>query len=182
MKIKAWAAKGPNQKLEPFEYDPGPLNADDVEVTVENSGLCHSDVSVINNEWGFTKYPVVPGHEVIGRVSALGSRPKGWKSAKGLASAGRPARACIASGASAATQTSVRRVCQQSSAITAASPNAWARVGHSDSRGSRCDRRRTAFVRRGHRIHAAQSFRSQVDRQSRCSRHRRPRTPVGEIR
>ena len=77
MKIKAWAAKGPNQKLEPFEYDPGPLDADDVEVTVENSGLCHSDVSVINNEWGFTKYPVVPGHEVIGRVSALGSSAKG---------------------------------------------------------------------------------------------------------
>ena len=72
MKIKAGAAKGPNQKLEPFEYDPGPLSADDVEVTVENSGLCHSDVSVINNEWGFTKYPVVPGHEVIGRVFALG--------------------------------------------------------------------------------------------------------------
>ena len=84
MKIKAWAAKGPNQKLEPFEYDPGPLNADDVEVTVENSGLCHSDVSVINNEWGFTKYPVVPGHEVIGRVSALGSSAKGLEIGQGV--------------------------------------------------------------------------------------------------
>ena len=55
-------------------------------------------------------------------------------------------------------------------------------VGHSDSRGSRCDKRGTAFVRRGDRIHAAQSFRSQVDRQSRCRRHRRPQTPGGEIR
>lgn len=79
MKINAWAVKGPNQKLEPFEYDPGPLSADDVEVTVENSGLCHSDVSVMNNEWGFSSYPVIPGHEVIGRVSALGSAAKGLK-------------------------------------------------------------------------------------------------------
>jgi uncharacterized zinc-type alcohol dehydrogenase-like protein len=68
---------GPGQKLEPYEYDPGPLKADEVEVTVENSGLCHSDVSVINNEWGFSSYPVIPGHEIIGRVSALGQSARG---------------------------------------------------------------------------------------------------------
>jgi uncharacterized zinc-type alcohol dehydrogenase-like protein len=77
--IKAWAAKGPNQKLEPYEYEAGPLGADDVEIAVEHCGICHSDISMVNNEWGFTAYPVIPGHEVIGRVVALGSNAKGLK-------------------------------------------------------------------------------------------------------
>jgi hypothetical protein len=42
MNINAWAAKGPNEQLEPFSYDPGPLSADDVEIGVETCGLCHS--------------------------------------------------------------------------------------------------------------------------------------------
>jgi len=77
--INAWAAMGAKQKLEPFSYDAGPLSADDVEVAVEHCGLCHSDISIINNEWGFSSYPVVPGHEVIGRVVAIGPNAKGVK-------------------------------------------------------------------------------------------------------
>jgi uncharacterized zinc-type alcohol dehydrogenase-like protein len=77
--IKAWATKGAGKQLEPFEYDPGPLGVDDVEVAVETCGICHSDVSMMQNEWGMTTYPLVPGHEVIGRVSALGSNAKGLK-------------------------------------------------------------------------------------------------------
>lgn len=77
--INAWAATAAKQKLEPFSYDPGPLGAEEVEVAVEHCGLCHSDLSVINNEWGFGNYPVVPGHEVIGRVVALGDNAKGLK-------------------------------------------------------------------------------------------------------
>ncbi len=79
MTIKAWATTAPNRPLEPFEYDPGPLAPDDVEIAVETCGICHSDLSVMNNEWGFSTYPVVPGHEVIGRVSALGTGAKGLK-------------------------------------------------------------------------------------------------------
>jgi uncharacterized zinc-type alcohol dehydrogenase-like protein len=70
--IRAWAARGPKKPLEPFEYDPGPLGPEDVEVAVDYCGICHSDLSVTENEWGITKYPVVPGHEVIGRVVAVG--------------------------------------------------------------------------------------------------------------
>jgi len=77
--INAWAAMGAKQKLEPFSYDAGLLGADDVEVAVEHCGLCHSDISIINNEWGFSSYPVVPGHEVIGRVVAVGPNAKGVK-------------------------------------------------------------------------------------------------------
>jgi alcohol/geraniol dehydrogenase (NADP+) len=75
--IRAWAAKGPRQKLEPYEYDPGPLGAEEVEIAVESCGICHSDLSIINNDWGISTYPAIPGHEVIGRVIDLGPQAKG---------------------------------------------------------------------------------------------------------
>lgn len=71
--IKAYAALKPGAPLEPFNYDPGALPADYVEIDVSACGLCHSDVSMIDNEWGASRYPLVPGHEAIGRVSELGS-------------------------------------------------------------------------------------------------------------
>lgn len=73
-RIRAWAARSAGQTLVPFEYDPGPLAADEVEVAVENCGICHSDLSVLNNEWMNSIYPVVPGHEVVGRIVAVGSQ------------------------------------------------------------------------------------------------------------
>ena len=78
-KIQSWAAQGPKQKLTPYEFDPGPIGAEEVEVAVEHCGLCHSDLSVLNNEWGISHYPFVPGHEVIGRVVAIGEHAKGVK-------------------------------------------------------------------------------------------------------
>ena len=75
--INAWAAHSPAEKLVPYKFDAGQLGAEEVEVEVEYCGLCHSDVSVINNEWGLTRYPLVPGHEIIGTVVALGEQAKG---------------------------------------------------------------------------------------------------------
>ena len=75
--INAWAAHSPGEKLVPYKFDAGQLRAEEVEVEVEYCGLCHSDVSVINNEWGLTQYPLVPGHEIIGTVVALGEQAKG---------------------------------------------------------------------------------------------------------
>ena len=77
MTVKAWAAGSADAPLAPFEYEAGPLDPDDVEIDVETCGICHSDVSMMKNEWGMTSYPIVPGHEVIGRVSALGTNAKG---------------------------------------------------------------------------------------------------------
>jgi uncharacterized zinc-type alcohol dehydrogenase-like protein len=57
--------------------DLGPLGSEDVEVAVEHCGLCHSDVSVWNNDWGISQYPAILGHEVIGRVTAIGPNAKG---------------------------------------------------------------------------------------------------------
>ncbi|MGP0630056.1 NADPH-dependent aldehyde reductase Ahr [Nitrospina sp. 32_T5] len=70
--INAYAAKQAGEPLEPFEYDPGVLPSDEVEIDVLHCGLCHSDVSVVNNDWGITQFPVVPGHEVVGRIGKKG--------------------------------------------------------------------------------------------------------------
>jgi uncharacterized zinc-type alcohol dehydrogenase-like protein len=78
-KFHSWAAQGPKQKLTHFEFDPGPIGVEEVEIAVEHSGLCHSDLSVLNNEWGISHYPFIPGHEVIGKVVAVGEQAKGVK-------------------------------------------------------------------------------------------------------
>src|SRR2546430_11842426 len=72
MTTKAWVAKGPKQPMALESVELGPLGAEDVEVVVEHCGLCHSDISVLNNEWGISQYPAVLGHEAVGRVTAVG--------------------------------------------------------------------------------------------------------------
>src|SRR5277367_75306 len=77
MSIKAWVATAAKQKLVLQDIDLGPLGTEDVEVAVEYCGLCHSDVSVLNNEWGISQYPAILGHEVVGRLTAMGPNSKG---------------------------------------------------------------------------------------------------------
>lgn len=74
--IHALAATKVKGKLEPYSYDPGPLKPEQVEVAVEYCGICHSDLSMLNNEWGMSNYPFVPGHEAIGKVVAVGDQAK----------------------------------------------------------------------------------------------------------
>ena len=70
--IRAYTATEVGGKLTPSEYKPGPLKDTDVEYC----GLCHSNLSMLDNEWGMPQYPFVPGHEVIGRVAKLSSADK----------------------------------------------------------------------------------------------------------
>jgi alcohol/geraniol dehydrogenase (NADP+) len=70
--VHAYAATAPNKALEPFEYTLGPLGPDEVDVAVESCGICHSDLSMLGNDWGQTTYPFVPGHEIVGRITAAG--------------------------------------------------------------------------------------------------------------
>lgn len=72
----ASAAKG---SLEPFEFDLGELGPEEIEIKVTHCGICHSDLSMLDNEWGMTQFPFVPGHEAVGTVSALGREAKGLK-------------------------------------------------------------------------------------------------------
>jgi uncharacterized zinc-type alcohol dehydrogenase-like protein len=75
----AYAAPSAKAPLEPFTFDPGPLGPEEVEIEVSYCGVCHSDLSMLDNDWGLSKYPFVPGHEVTGTVSALGEQAKGLK-------------------------------------------------------------------------------------------------------
>jgi uncharacterized zinc-type alcohol dehydrogenase-like protein len=72
MTIKAYAASDSSSELKPFEYDPGPLGPEEVEIRVDSCGICHSDLSMLKNDWAITAYPFVPGHEVVGTIVALG--------------------------------------------------------------------------------------------------------------
>src|SRR5438128_1502783 len=66
----ARAAKAPLAPMTIERRDPG---SHDVEIEILYCGICHSDVHKVNNDWGTTHFPVVPGHEIVGRVLSLGS-------------------------------------------------------------------------------------------------------------
>jgi uncharacterized zinc-type alcohol dehydrogenase-like protein len=79
MNYKAWVAKTAKQPMVLETVDLGPLGAEEIEVAVEHCGLCHSDLSVFNNDWGISQYPAILGHEVVGRVVAVGTNAKALK-------------------------------------------------------------------------------------------------------
>lgn len=74
--IQAYAAMEAGGKLEPYTYNPGALPANHVEVEISACGLCHSDLSMVNNDWGASQYPLVPGHEAVGKISKVGEAVK----------------------------------------------------------------------------------------------------------
>jgi alcohol/geraniol dehydrogenase (NADP+) len=72
MKFQALAAPEKRKPLEPFEYEARPLDSHDVEVKISHCGVCHSDLHLLNDDWGMSRYPLVPGHEIIGTISQVG--------------------------------------------------------------------------------------------------------------
>ncbi len=72
-----WAATAAGAPLERFSYDPGPLGDEEVEVAVEYCGVCHSDQSLIDNDWGISQFPFIPGHEVVGKIVRVGTQVRG---------------------------------------------------------------------------------------------------------
>ena len=77
MQIQGWAAHSPKQPLELITVNSGELGVEQVEIRVEHCGICHSDLSMINNDWGNSTYPLIPGHEAVGIISAMGSTVHG---------------------------------------------------------------------------------------------------------
>jgi len=71
--FSAFAAPAPKQALVPHEYEPRALRPQDVEIEISHCGVCHSDIHLIDNDWATSVYPLVPGHEIVGSVSAVGS-------------------------------------------------------------------------------------------------------------
>ena len=75
----AWGAPAATATLEPFSIDRRDLRDEDVAIDIEFCGVCHSDLHAARNDWGRTNYPFVPGHEIVGTVSAVGSSVTGFK-------------------------------------------------------------------------------------------------------
>jgi len=69
MAFNAYAAKHAKARLEPFRYEPKPLASDEVEIAISHCGICHSDVHLVDGEWG-DWFPLVPGHEIVGTIAA----------------------------------------------------------------------------------------------------------------
>ncbi len=70
--VHAYAARKANGALESFEYELGLIGPEEVDIAVESCGICHSDLSMLDDAWGMTRFPLVPGHEVIGKISRIG--------------------------------------------------------------------------------------------------------------
>ena len=78
LRTRGYAARGPTTPLQPFEFErrePGPH---DVVIDILYCGICHSDIHQTRDEWGGAIFPMVPGHEIVGRVAAVGASVQRW--------------------------------------------------------------------------------------------------------
>jgi len=73
MKTVGYAAHDSEKPLEPYHFERRALRDEDVSIEILYCGVCHSDLHTAENDWGWTQYPVVPGHEIVGRVLEVGS-------------------------------------------------------------------------------------------------------------
>ena len=76
---KAYAAQSAEKPLAPFTIERREPGAEDVEIKILYCGVCHSDIHTARNEWGFTVYPSVPGHEIVGKVTRVGNNVSKFK-------------------------------------------------------------------------------------------------------
>ncbi len=178
--IKAYAARAAGGRLEPFEYDPGDLGPEQVEIDVLACGICHSDLSMLENDWQIAAYPFVPGHEVVGRVAAIGDRVQhlkvgdtvglGWFCGSCMTCAH-----CMAGDhnlCAANEQTIVGRHGGFADKVRCKAEWAIAVAG-----GSGRPEGRTALLRRHHRLQPHRPVRGAAHRPGGGDRHRRPGAP-----
>ncbi len=79
MQVKGYAALAPKKDLVPYEFARRELRPNDVQIEILYSGVCHSDIHQVREEWGDSLYPMVPGHEIAGKVTGVGSEVKKFK-------------------------------------------------------------------------------------------------------
>ncbi|HZC67272.1 MAG TPA: NAD(P)-dependent alcohol dehydrogenase [Nitrospirales bacterium] len=79
LKTRGYAAQGPTSRLEPFNFERRELGPHDVLIEILYCGICHSDIHQARDEWGGSIFPMVPGHEIVGRVTRVGSKVKRFK-------------------------------------------------------------------------------------------------------
>ena len=85
MKTFGYAAHSPDSPLVPYSFERRDLRENDVAMEVLYCGVCHSDLHMVQNDWDWTIYPIVPGHEIIGRVIATGSGVTRYKTGDAVA-------------------------------------------------------------------------------------------------
>lgn len=79
IKILGYAAKSNKSPLAPFVFERRDLREDDVLIDIEYCGVCHTDIHQSRNDWGVSQYPIVPGHEIVGRISNIGNKVSKFK-------------------------------------------------------------------------------------------------------
>lgn len=79
IKSRGYAAHSGDQPLQPFQFERREPGEGDVKIDILYCGVCHSDLHTARNEWGNTLFPSVPGHEIVGRVSAIGGKVDKFK-------------------------------------------------------------------------------------------------------
>ncbi len=77
--VNAYAALEAGAPLEPFTYELPEIGREQVDIEIAYCGICHSDLSMLNNDWGMAQFPFVPGHEVVGTITAMGDSVPGLK-------------------------------------------------------------------------------------------------------
>lgn len=94
--IEGYAAHKAGAALERFQYECPPVGSWDIEVEISHCGICHSDLHLIQNDWGIATYPLVPGHEIIGTVKRKGNLVSGLEigSRVGIGWQGRSCQHC----------------------------------------------------------------------------------------
>ncbi len=72
-KVNSYAADSATDNLKPFVFERRDVGANDVQIEIKYAGVCHSDIHQVRSDWGPSIYPMVPGHEIVGRVVSVGS-------------------------------------------------------------------------------------------------------------
>ncbi|XP_037497946.1 probable cinnamyl alcohol dehydrogenase 1 isoform X2 [Jatropha curcas] len=75
----AWAAKDPSGVLSPYKFSRRAVGSEDVSLKITHCGICYADVGSTTNKLGYSKYPLVPGHEIVGTVKEVGSNVSHFK-------------------------------------------------------------------------------------------------------
>jgi uncharacterized zinc-type alcohol dehydrogenase-like protein len=77
--VKGYAAPKVKIPLEPFKFDRREVGPHDVQIDISYCGVCHSDIHQVRDEWGGSIFPMVPGHEIVGKITAIGSEVTKFK-------------------------------------------------------------------------------------------------------
>lgn len=119
MKTLSYAAPSATENLEPFEFERRDVGAHDVHIQITYCGVCHSDIHMARNDWGWSAYPLVPGHEIVGRVVKIGAEVNGFKEGE-LVGVGCMVDSCQKCSACAE---SLEQYCEEGMVMTYGSPD-----------------------------------------------------------